>query len=179
MAQTPVPTILKFAESVRLTSPTLVADLRVRMSNFPVANVPAKHRAAFETKGIELWNLATRHRRGLSTEGHSDANELSKVALLRVYAFGMLESIAITRTKKNKREETCERTLKLAFKCIEACIEAKELEYAVRIGQSAADWLDEGADVLSHDAKRQLDGEYLVWRIALVSFISNRGKNWC
>ena len=173
MAQTSASTILKFAEGIAVSSPTLVPDLRTRIAFFPIDNIQSKQRAAFETKGTELWNLATRHSRDIEDSEQQDLAEVTKNALLRVFAFGMLESVASIRTKKSQREETCMRILKIANRCMKACIEALELDFASKVASRAAEWLEMGKEVFAEDVRGKLEGDYLVWRMTLVRLIND------
>lgn len=168
MAQTSVSTILKLAEHVDISSPTLIPDLRTRIPFFPIDNIQNKQRTAFETKGTDIWNIATRHSRDIDDGNEHGLEEFTKIALLRVYAFGMLESAAASKTKKTKKAETCTRMLKIAFKCIKACVDAQELDFAGKVASRAAEWLDIGEEVLSEEVRKKLGGEYFVWRVALV-----------
>ena len=169
MAQSPISLIIDFAGQVELSSPKLVSDLRTKISFFPVESLPIEHRSTFEKKGIDLWNRATRHSRGLDEKTASLHDEVTKVALLHVFAFGMLDSVALSSIRKKKREETCVRILNVAFKCIKDCIEAEELGFASKVASRAADWLDNGESVLNAELGRQFSGEYFVCRVALVS----------
>jgi hypothetical protein len=168
MTQTSVSTILKFAEQLDISSPTLIPDLRTKIPFFPRDNIQSKQRTAFETKGTDIWNIATRHSRDLDDGDEHSREEFTKIALLRVYAFGMLESAATSKTKKPKKGETCTRMLKVAFKCIKACVDAQELDFAGKVASRAAEWLDIGEEVLSDEMRKKLGGEYFVWRVALV-----------
>jgi hypothetical protein len=175
MPQAPIQAVLKIAGNLDISSPSLISDLRSKISCFPADNLQSKqHRTAFETKGTELWNHATRHHRTSAAAGESsnDGDGKTKIALLRVFAFGMLDSAAQSRNGGMKRAETCVRMLKVAFKCIKACLEAGELEFAAKVAQRAAWWIDEGVGVVDEEVGMRLGGQYLLWRLALVSSLS-------
>ena len=168
MAQSPISSITKLANNIDLSSDTLVQDLRARIPFFPIENLPSKHRAGFETKGTELWNLATRFHRDNDAQDKGNADRSAKVALLRVFAFSMLNDAATSRMRKVKQEATCSRILKVAFKTIKACVDADELEFAGKVASRVAGWLDKGQDIIPEDEQKKLWGEYFVWRMALV-----------
>jgi hypothetical protein len=168
MPQAPNSTLLDFATNLDVSSPTLIPDLRTKIPSFPADNILSK-RSEFEARGTELWNLATRRNRAVAESEESSGEEKTKVALLRVFAFGMLDSAAKSRNSTTKRAATCVRMLKVAFKSMKACIEVGELEFAGKVAQRAAWWLDEGEAVLPEDLRMKLGGEYYVWRMALVS----------
>lgn len=174
MTQSPISTILNFANSIDLSSPTLIPDLRTKIPFFPAENIQSKHRNVFENKGTDLWNLATRLNRNIHDDDKSNDEQTTKIALLRVFAFGMLDSAASSRTKMAKQEQTCVRMVKVAFKCIKACVDAGELDFASKVASRAAGWLSEGEEVLQDHLRKKLGGEYFVWRMALVSPWLNR-----
>jgi hypothetical protein len=166
MAQPSLSKILKFADKLDISSSTLIPDLRTRIPIFPVNDLAAKYRESFETKGTDLWNIATRHSRRVEDEDASESAEITKIALLRVFAFGLLDSVALTKSRKKNREESFVRILKVALKCVKACVQADELDFAGKVAARAAEWLDE---VRGLDLKKKLSAEYYVWRMALVS----------
>lgn len=157
----PSQSIHKFASTLDPASLTLIPDLRAKIPLFPLNITPAQ-RQAFEAKGTDFWNASTR----LSREDDVSEIDKSRICLLRVFAFHLLDSAAQNRIKKNKSCETPVRMLKAAFKSLKACIESGELEFAGKIAQRAAAWLDE--DGMPEDTKSRLGGEYFVWRMALV-----------
>lgn len=160
----PSQSVHKFASTLDLASPTLVPDLRAKIPLFPLNITPAQ-RQAFETKGTDFWNASTR----LSRKDDVSETDKSKICLLRVFAFHLLDSAAQSRIKKNKNCDTPVRMLKAAFKSLKACIESGELEFAGKIAQRATAWLDE--EGIPEDTKSRLGGEYFVWRMALVRAI--------
>jgi hypothetical protein len=168
MPQAPIPAILKFVNNIDLSSPSLIPDLRTKIPSFPAENISPNQHSTFETTVTKLWNLATRQSRAVR-EGDISDDEKTKLALLRAFAFGMLDSVGHSRNNKMKKGETCVRMLKVAFKCMKSCIDAGELDFASKVAQRAVWWIDQGEEVMPEDLKTKLNGEYFLWRMTLVS----------
>ncbi|KIW01266.1 uncharacterized protein PV09_07305 [Verruconis gallopava] len=172
MPHAPIQSVLNFANEIEIGSPSLTPDLRTRISCLPAENIQPKQRAAFETRGTELWNIATRHSRELGVRNDASDQEGTKNTLLRVFAFGMLDTAARSRNNQSKRLESCTRILKVAFKTMKACLRSGELDLASKVAQSAAFWVSESEGLMPEDLKLKMEAEYYIWRVALVGVTS-------
>lgn len=120
-----------------------------------------------DSKGTELWNLATR----LNREPNADEYKRT-LCLLRVFAFFLLDSGHNDRVGSLNN---CVRLLKVAFKSAKICLAQQELELGVKILERAAHYVDvvdqQDKSNSSEDAPmcERLMAEYFILRTTLAS----------
>jgi hypothetical protein len=125
------------------------------------------HPGEFDVKGTELWNLSTRLNR--SNEAHNKR----AISLLRVFAFNLLDS---AHRKQSKTSANCVRLLKVVFKAAKSCLDASEVELAVKALERAATFVEElgndNNDLTLEDqpVRLRLAAEYYILRTTLVHF---------
>lgn len=122
----------------------------------------------FDRHGTELWNFSTRLRRD------GDVRDVTPSALLRVFAFFLLDSIKIL---SHNTVKTNVRLLKAGNKAARLCLELNDTENAQNILSSAASGEDVITQHLQESGPKDNDGlavhrtltvEYLTLRIMLV-----------
>ncbi|KAF2154269.1 hypothetical protein K461DRAFT_320422 [Myriangium duriaei CBS 260.36] len=114
----------------------LCAQIRTAIGNLPqtISRRASPLAAAFDQRGTEIWNLATRL-------GHGDTGNVTIVLpLIRAFALSLLKvSFRSTGSKGMKQDQAAVRILRTSLKSAKTCINSGELDLATDLLQDSAD----------------------------------------
>lgn len=116
---------------------------------FPAATTLAGKVYAFDTLGCEIWNAATSIIR--TAENETDATLKRNVnsrfaALLRVFAFLLIDTAYHGSSKTTKTLDQRVRTFKLALKACRFCLDRGDLDLAIKVLESCSDHVSAAAE---------------------------------
>ncbi|KAI9770778.1 MAG: hypothetical protein M1840_003028 [Geoglossum simile] len=150
--------VLAFANNLllRLQSPDgvrdgiLLAELQKRVNEFPSNTPPATIAAEFdklESRGLTLWNLATRLKRGDNSDGVG-----VMICWTRVFAFLLLDMEQQTSRRsletpnRHGKGTGSIRLMKISLKAAKYCIDQKQLDLSLKAFEKAARYEDQLAN---------------------------------
>ncbi|KFZ02357.1 hypothetical protein V500_00246 [Pseudogymnoascus sp. VKM F-4518 (FW-2643)] len=173
--------LLSFSASTRSKLPSLPsgtaslnlqAQLQEQINGFPsnLASLSVSKRQDLDIEGLTLWNLSTRLMRAKDFPISPDQRATLPAA--RVFAFLLLDGGL---SKGNSSLADVSRLMKVALKAAKSCIDAKRLDFALKVLEKAAVYegqlsMQDGtikAFPAESETYSQLQSEYYVVRTAL------------
>ncbi|OBT69660.1 hypothetical protein VE03_00976 [Pseudogymnoascus sp. 23342-1-I1] len=113
----------------------LQTQLHEQISGFPssLTSLAVSKRQDLDTEGLTLWNLATRLMRGKDFPIPPD--QRATLLAARVFAFLLLDG-GLSKGRSSLAEVS--RLMKVALKAAKSCIDAKRLDFALKVLEKAA-----------------------------------------